>query len=125
MSPSGSFRLYYPLMKATIYLNYRKIEDNLDSLLYDAYLVPYRHVNKAEEIPEKTFVNHSQKVYGQLFTIIGNAASQQQFYLTDSIHHFVLGSLYFYARPNYDSIYPAVKYIERDIMRMMESFQWN
>ncbi len=125
ISPHESLRIYYPLMKATIYINYRKIKNNLDSLLYDAYLVPYRHLNKAEEIPEKVFINHHRRVYGQLFSIIGNAASQQQFFLTDSLHHFILGSLYFYAHPNYDSIYPAVKYIEKDIIRIIESFQWN
>ncbi|MCY4216912.1 MAG: gliding motility lipoprotein GldD [Flavobacteriaceae bacterium] len=125
VSSFESLQVYYPLMKATIYINYRKVENNLDSLLHDAYLIPYRHVSKAEEIPEKVFINHDQRVYGQLFSVIGNAASQQQFFLTDSTHHFILGSLYFYALPNYDSIYPAIKYIESDIMRMMASFQWN
>ena len=119
-----SVRLEYPTMKASIYLNYRKIENNLDSLLYDAYLVPYRHLAKAESIPERVFVNHSQRVYGQLFTVVGDAASHYQFFLTDSLEHFVLGSLYFFTRPNYDSIYPAAKYIERDIVHLMETFRW-
>ena len=119
-----SIKIKYSDMNATIYLNYREVENNIDSLLYDAYLVPYRHVTKADAIPEKLFTNPASRVYGQLFSIIGNAASQYQFFLTDSLNHFVIGSLYFYAEPNYDSIFPAVKYIEKDIVRLMESFRW-
>ena len=124
-SSSGkSIKITYPDMNATIYLNYRVVENNIDSLLYDAYLVPYRHVSKADAIPEKLFTNSTSKVYGQLFSVIGDAASQYQFFLTDSLNHFVIGSLYFYAQPNYDSIFPAVKYIEKDIIRLIESFRW-
>ena len=87
--------------------------------------MPYNHLSKAESIPERIFVNPQNKVYGTLFTVVGNAASQYQFFLTDSIDHFLVGSLYFYAKPNYDSIYPAVKYIEKDLVRLMETLQWN
>jgi gliding motility-associated lipoprotein GldD len=59
-----------------------------------------------------------------LYEIGGDAASQSQFYLTDSINHFISGSLYFYAKPNYDSIYPASEYLKRDIKRLMESLKW-
>ena len=59
-----------------------------------------------------------------LYEIGGNAASQSQFYLTDSIRHFVTGSLYFYAKPNYDSILPASEYLKNDIKHIMESLKW-
>ena len=58
------------------------------------------------------------------YEVTGNAASQAQFYVTDSTSHFVTGSLYFYAKPNYDSIYPAANYLEKDIRRIMESMEW-
>ncbi|MGY8944436.1 MAG: gliding motility lipoprotein GldD, partial [Flavobacteriales bacterium] len=38
--------------------------------------------------------------------------------------HFLVGSLYFYIRPNYDSIMPAAKYVERDVIHLMESLKW-
>ena len=38
--------------------------------------------------------------------------------------HFISGALYFSARPNYDSIFPAIDYIKNDIVRIMESLQW-
>jgi len=36
----------------------------------------------------------------------------------------VTGSLYFYAKPNYDSILPAAMYLQNDIRRIMESLRW-
>ena len=118
------FVLVYPKMKATLYLNYNSVKNNLDSLLNDAYQLPYKHISKAESIPEKIFINPNKKVYGTLFSVIGDAASQHQFFLTDSLKHFLVGSLYFYARPNYDSIMPAAKYIERDVVHLMETLKW-
>ena len=120
----SSLRLIYPKMKATLYLNYNSVNKNLDSLLNDAYKLPYKHISKAQSIPEKIFINKENQVYGTLFSIVGNAASQHQFFLTDSINHFLVGSLYFFARPNYDSIYPAVKYLEKDIIHLIETLEW-
>ena len=119
------FSLVYPKMKATLYLNYNVVKKNLDSLLNDAYQLPYKHMKKAESIPEKIFINPDKNVYGTLLSVIGDAASQHQFFLTDSLNHFLVGSLYFYARPNYDSIYPAVIYIKKDIIHMIETLEWN
>lgn len=116
--------LYYPKMKATLYLSYVELENNIDSLLNDAYQLPGKHMIKAEEIPERVFIAPEKRVYGTLFTVVGNAASQLQFFLTDSIDHFLMGSLYFYSRPNYDSIMPAAKYVERDVMHLMETLSW-
>jgi len=111
-------------MKATLYLTYNSIDQNLDSLLNDAYQLPYKHLSKAESIPERLFINKQHKVYGTLFTVVGNAASQYQFFLTDSLNHFLVGSLYFYAKPNYDSIFPAVDYLQKDITHLMETMEW-
>ena len=116
--------LYYPKMKATLYLSYVGVENNIDSLLNDAYQLPGKHMIKAQEIPERVFTAQEKGVYGTLFTVVGNAASQLQFFLTDSTDHFLMGSLYFYSRPNYDSIMPAAKYVERDVMHLMETLRW-
>ena len=115
----------YPSLKATIYLTYKDIDNgNLDSLLVDAQNLTQKHTIKADEISFKPFENRKQNVYGMLYEIGGNAASQSQFYVTDSINHFLSGSLYFYAKPNYDSIYPAAEYLKKDIKRIMESIEW-
>ena len=116
--------LDYPRMKGAIFINYRKIENNLDKLLSDAQRLSYEHAVKADGISEQPFVNMDNKVYGMFFEVVGDAASQAQFYATDSTDHFVTGSLYFYARPNYDSIYPAAAYLQNDIRMIMESLRW-
>ena len=117
-------KIIYPNLKGTIYLTYKRINNNFDSLLSDAYSMPLKHVRKAVGIPEKVFINRRNKTYGSIFKIVGNAASQVQFFLTDSLNHFIFGALYFYKRPNYDSIMPAVNYIGDDISKLMESIKW-
>ncbi len=114
----------YPMMKGSIYLTYKKVNDNLTTLLTDAQKLSYEHVSKADNIVEQPFLNEEDEVYGMFYEITGNAASQSQFYATDSISHFVTGSLYFYAKPNYDSIFPAAVYLQNDIRRIMESLEW-
>lgn len=115
----------YPQMKATLYLTYQEVnESNLDSLLRDAQKLTYDHSIKAESIPEQPFVNPDEDVYGMFYMINGNAATQAQFYATDSLKHFLTGALYFEAKPNFDSIYPAVVYLRNDIRRIMETLKW-
>lgn len=116
--------LEYPEMNATVYLTYQKVTDNIDSLLYDAQKLTYEHNIKAQGIFEQPRVDAINDVYGMFYAIDGNAATQSQFYVTDSINHFVTGSLYFKAKPNYDSIYPAVMYLRNDIRRIMETISW-
>ncbi len=118
------FNLVYPKMKAKIYMTYFPVRNNLDSLLRDAEKFTYEHTVKADEIIRKDFVNDQKRVFGSLNLVTGNAASQIQFHATDSIRHFINGSLYFYALPNYDSIYPAVKYLQKDVKVLLESLQW-
>ncbi|WP_111682426.1 gliding motility lipoprotein GldD [Winogradskyella tangerina] len=115
----------YPSLKATIYLSYKAVKnDNLDSLLRDAQNLTQKHTIKADEISYKPYEDGDNKVYGMFYEIGGDAASQSQFYVTDSLNHFLSGSLYFYAKPNYDSIYPASEYLKKDIKRLMESVRW-
>lgn len=119
-----SLVLDYPIMNGSIYLTYKPVNDNLDTLLVDAQKLSYEHVVKADNIIEQPFINPEDGVYGMFYEVSGNAASQSQFYVTDSIDHFVTGSLYFYAKPNYDSILPAAMYLQNDIRRIMESLRW-
>ena len=114
----------YPMMKGSVYLTYKKVDGNIRNLLIDAQKLTYEHVTKADQIDPKEFINEERKVYGMFYEVMGDAASQSQFYATDSVAHFVTGSLYFYAKPNYDSIYPAAMYLQKDIRRIMESLEW-
>ncbi len=120
-----SMVLEYPQMKGAIYLTYKTVEGNLDTLIRDAQKLSYEHVVKADNILSQPFVNPDEDVYGMFYEVSGNAASPSQFYVTDSTGHFLTGSLYFHSRPNYDSILPAAVYLRGDIRRLMESLRWN
>ena len=117
----------YPKLKGTIYLTYKKIQskDDLFTYLRDAQNFTQEHTKKADEITEQVFVDSNRSVYGMFYEVGGNAASQSQFYVTDSLKHFLIGSLYFYAKPNYDSILPAAEYLKKDIRHIMETIKWN
>ncbi|HLN96685.1 MAG TPA: gliding motility lipoprotein GldD [Flavobacterium sp.] len=114
----------YPKMKATIYISYKPVSGNIKLLLRDAQKLTYEHVIKADNIIEQPFLNRDHKVYGMFYEVNGNAATNSQFYVTDSVHHFIDGSVYFYAKPNFDSVMPAVEYVKKDMRRIMESVKW-
>ncbi|NVK52881.1 MAG: gliding motility lipoprotein GldD [Flavobacteriaceae bacterium] len=117
-------KIHYPALKASIDITYRPVEQNLRELLIEAEKLVYEHAVKAEEITTKNFENLNKKVYGSVQEILGNAASQIQFHVTDSTQHFIKGALYFYTKPNYDSILPAVAYIKKDITHLIETLEW-
>ena len=119
-----SFELHYPKMKATVYLTYKPVENNIETLLKDAQKLTYEHVIKADDITTQPYLNYDKKVYGMFSEVGGNAATNAQFYVTDSVKNFVTGSLYFYAKPNYDSILPAASYIKADMRHLMETLEW-
>lgn len=117
-------KITYPSLKASIDITYRPIENNLKELLTEAEKLVFKHTVKAEQIIPKDFINPHKKVYSSLYEITGNAASHLQFHITDSTKNFIKGSLYFYAKPNYDSILPAVAYLKEDILQLIETLEW-
>ena len=117
--------LNYPKLNASIFITYQEVHNNLDSLLMDSQKLPLQHTIKADFIEGDVFINPLHEAYGMFYEVEGNAASQAQFYVTDSVKHFVTGSLYFNQKPNYDSIMPAASYLRSDIKRLMESIKWN
>lgn len=117
-------KIKYPNLKASIDITYRPVENNLTELLTEAEKLVFKHAIKAEQIIPRDFINEANNVYGSLYEITGNAASHLQFHATDSTKNFIKGALYFYAKPNYDSILPAVVHIKKDILKLMESLEW-
>ena len=118
-----SMKIEYTQMDATLYVNYKPVEDNLRALLIDGQKLSYDHNRKADVISEYPFINPDKKTYGMMYEVEGDAASNAQFYVTDSTKHFLTGALYFNARPNFDSIYPAVDYVKQDMVRLLESLE--
>ena len=103
---------YIPMVEPlSAYVNYSidKVED---------------HKVKATAIDDMQFIDTVNKVYGTLFELKGDVASPFQFYLTDSTDNFVSCVVYFNSRPNYDSLKPSLNYLKKDLVRMIETFEW-
>jgi len=128
VTPRGSkpcwINLTYPKLNASVFITYQEVHNNLDSLLMDSQKLPLQHTIKADFIEGDVYLNPDHNTYGMFYSIDGDAASQAQFYITDSTKHFLTGSLYFNQKPNFDSIMPAASYIKSDIKRLMESLKW-
>lgn len=122
--PDCSHTIYYPKMKATVFLTYKPVNNNINALLHDAQKLTYDHVIKADGIEEQPFLNPEKRVYGMFYQVGGDAATNAQFYVTDSTKHFLTGSIYFYAKPNFDSVMPATSYIKDDMRNIMETIKW-
>ena len=114
----------YPKLKATVHVTYRAVTNNLDEILKETEKLTFEHTVKADVINAVPYENFDKKVYGKLYNIEGDVATNIQFSVTDSAKHVLSGALYFYTKPNYDSIIPAVKYIEKDIMHLIETLEW-
>ncbi|MCQ2350720.1 MAG: gliding motility lipoprotein GldD [Paludibacteraceae bacterium] len=118
------FDIEYPKYNARIYCSYKDIDGNFYAISEDSRNFVYKHVIKADAISEQPFEAPERSMYGILYLIKGNTASQVQFLLTDSVKHFLRGALYFNNRPNKDSIAPVADYITDDIVRLMETAEW-
>jgi gliding motility-associated lipoprotein GldD len=110
---------------ANIFLTYIPIDTNLNMTIEYSRKLVYDHSIKADEIKEAVVLNDANKAYGMKYNIIGNAASPYQFYVTDSVNHFLRGALYFNAKPNYDSLKPSLTYVLEDVDHLIETINWN
>lgn len=119
------YNLIIPENKATIHLSYKRIDGNLNQLTEESHELAYKHTIKASAIEEQLYIDDTKHVYGTIYEIRGNAASPLQFHLTDSVDHFLRGSLYIREVPNYDSIRPVIDFIEDDLIHLIETLNWN
>jgi gliding motility-associated lipoprotein GldD len=109
---------------ATLFLTYIKIDTNLMYNIEYSRKLAYNHSIKADAIEEKVILNPANNTYGMQYKIVGNAATNYQFYVTDSSDHFLNGALYFNVAPNYDSIKPTLNFIMEDIDHLIETIDW-
>ncbi len=114
----------FPDFDGKIHISYKEVNHNLNDFIEDSRTLTYKHTIKADAIIETVYTNPELGVHGILYDIKGNAASNLQFYLTDSNVHFLRGSLYFNVQPEKDSLAPVISFFREDIVRLMESFKW-
>ena len=120
----GWLNMEIPSLNGTIYLSYSKLNKDLNTYVEDSRSLAYKHTIKATSIDELLIRYPENSVYGIFYDIKGNTATSIQFFLTDSVNHFLRGSLYFYTQPNQDSLAPVISFVRKDIEHMIETFRW-
>lgn len=115
----------FPALKGTLHLTYEDLDSNLDTLIVDAVDFVYKHVPKATTITKSVVSRDDDGVHGVIFTIRGrSAASTYQFYLTDSLSHFMRGALYLNTYTDNDSLKPVIDFLKSDVDHLINSLQW-
>lgn len=111
-------------LNGRIYMSYKQITaGSFDKLVDDAFKLTYKHSSKATAIRD-SLMHTPAGVTGIYFKVGGNAATAQQFFLTDSTHHFLRGALYFDATPNADSLNVVNDFLEVDMKHLINTLQW-
>ena len=118
------FNVSFPRLNAKLYFTYLPVGNNFETLVEESYGFAAKHEMKASGMKRTQFTDDENRLYGILYDIEGEAASQVQFFLTDSTNHFLRASLYFNHKPNPDSIAPVLAFLRQDILHMAESVRW-
>jgi gliding motility-associated lipoprotein GldD len=118
--------IYYPEIKANIHITYKKINNSkklLKEFLDDAYVLTAKHQIKANAIDETIVKTPSGKT-AVIAEIEGEVPSQFQFTMTDSSKNFLRGALYFNTAVANDSLRPAIDYVKKDMIHLINTLEW-
>lgn len=118
--------IYYPNLKANIHVTFKRINNSeqlLKEYLNDSYVLTAKHQIKASAIDETITKTPSGKV-AVIAEIDGEVPSQFQFTMTDSTRNFLRGALYFNTQVQNDSLKPAIEYVKKDMMQMINTLKW-
>ncbi|WP_226065532.1 gliding motility lipoprotein GldD [Kaistella polysaccharea] len=118
------YYIEYPAMKAKVFITYFPIKNDFDRHVQESEKMVYEHTIKASAIDTKSFSYPERNVYGNFYELKGPTASNLQFFVTDSTRHYVTANLYFNSRPKPDSLGPAVDYIKKDLLHLIDTFEW-
>lgn len=115
----------FPQFAARVHMSYKDVGKNkFDSLINDAFKLSYKqHTYKASAIEDSAMVTPNN-IHGMYFTLSGNTATSNQFFLTDSTRHFLRGALYFAATPNEDSIGIVNDFLKKDLLHLINTLKW-
>jgi len=119
------FNLNFKPFNATLHITYYRFnsQDQYDSMVNDSRKMVNKHIQRAEDIIEEP-IWISERVKGMMFEIEGNTATNINFFLTDSIQHFMRGALYFNNHASSDSTAPVFDRMKTDIRHLIKSFRW-
>ena len=114
----------FPDFNGRIYISYKEIgKIKLDTLIRDAYRLSNKHNTMAYSIEDTAFITPNL-IHGVYFTVGGNVATANQFFVTDSVRHFLRGALYFDATPNTDSLGIVNDFLLTDMKHLVNTLRW-
>jgi len=133
----------FPTFNGTIFISYKQIGgtsvykiknsdgtyrdsvgiNSFDKMVNDAFNLTYKNDVKAYSI-EDSLMHTPNNVTGVFFKVSGNVATAKQFFLSDSVKHFLRGALYFDATPNEDSLRPVNAFLQEDMKHLINTLQW-
>jgi gliding motility-associated lipoprotein GldD len=116
----------YPSLKASIQLTYKPVQNNpqrLSGFINDAYKLAGKHQVRATGIREQVIKTKSGKTV-VLFELAGDVPSYIQFFTTDTTTHYLRGALYFTVADKQDSLQPAINYLRKDVMHLLNTLKW-
>ena len=113
-------------LNGTLFLYYLSIpsRDSLPEIINFANDKVDEHKIMADKIDFEQIIEPNKRVFGTFFELKGNVATNFQFYLTDSVKHFLRGEVLLNCRPNYDSLRPTLQYLKADLQELIHSFKW-
>ena len=115
-----------PRFNGRIHISYKPInaQNKFDSLVRDGVKMAYKqHVDVSTGIDD-SLMHTPNGVDGIYFTLKGNTATANQFFLTDSTKNFLRGALYFDATPNEDSLGIVNDFLRKDLQHLINTLQW-
>jgi len=118
--------LHYPDIRASVHFTYVPLrnKESLGECVRGSQELVFKHTIRASEILEDSLVFPDREVYGLFYRLSGHAASNSQFYVTDSTRHFLRAALYFDSTPHPDSMKPVVDYMLGEMERMASGIRW-
>ena len=132
----------FPMFRGKIFISYKTIGgksiykvktpggykdsagiNTLQNMVNDSYKLTYKNDIKAYSIDD-SLMHTPNNISGIFFRLTGSVATAKQFFLTDSVKHFLRGALYFDATPNEDSLKIVNDFLQEDMYHLINTLQW-
>jgi gliding motility-associated lipoprotein GldD len=116
----------YPELGAKVQFTYKSLDrrpERFEGLNEDARRLTAKHHIKAyaiEELQVRTRSGHTATI----FELSGEVPSQFQFFVTDSVDHFLRGALYFPTATQNDSLAPIIEFVKTDMVHLLNTLEW-
>jgi gliding motility-associated lipoprotein GldD len=138
-----SINIVFPSFNGTIFISYKNVggtsvykvknpdgsyrdstgKNSFEKMVNDSYNLTYKNDIKAYSI-EDSLMHTPNNITGIFFKLSGNVATAKQFFLSDTLHHFLRGALYFDATPNEDSLRPVNAFLQEDMKHLINTLKW-